>query len=273
MALRKRAGDAAAADRAATEHNRGQKGRAAPSTDRREPARAGKGGPGNDRTPAAGSGGGGKLAQLRLVYKITRQRDPRAVWFTLLGAAGPLAVGVLLALLVGPLWMWLPIGILLGLVVGLNVFSRRVQRAAYAEMEGRPGAAAGIVERMRGDWRLTPAVGVNRHQDIVHRVVCKAGVVIIAEGRGRGPRELLAAEKRRVRKVVGDTPVHDIIVGTGEGEIPLPRLQATLMRLSRTLRRREVDALDRRLRAVTGPTLPIPKGPIPRNIPRGGRIR
>jgi hypothetical protein len=275
MALRKRAGDAAAADRAATEHNRGQKGRAAPATDRREPARAGKGGPGNDRTPATGSGGG-KLAQLRLIYKITRQRDPRAVWFTLLGAVGPLAVGVLLALLVGPLWMWLPIGILLGLVVGLNVFSRRVQRTTYAEMAGKPGAAVSIVEGMRGDWRLTPAVGVKGrqdHQDMVHRVVCKAGVVIIAEGRGRGPRELLAAEKRRLRKIVGDTPVHDIVIGTGEGEIPLPKLQATLMRLSRTLRGREVDALDTQLRAITGPTLPIPKGPIPRNIPRGGRIR
>ncbi|EIV96470.1 DUF4191 domain-containing protein [Frankia sp. QA3] len=240
---------------------------------------AGRGGA-SGRSGGAGAGGAAegtgfaaRLAQLRVVFKITRQRDPQALWFTLAGFVVPLAIGIVLGIFVGPLYLWIPIAVLLGVVVALNVFSRRVQRTAYAEMEGKPGAAAGVVERMRGDWRITPAVGVNRHQDVVHRVVSRAGVVIIAEGRGRGPRELLVAEKRRIRKVVGDTPVTDIIVGTGEGETPLPKLQVTLMRLRKTLRRGEVDALDRRLRAIGGAALPIPKGPIPRNVPRGGRLR
>ncbi|WP_239335956.1 DUF4191 domain-containing protein [Frankia sp. CiP3] len=215
----------------------------------------------------------GRLAQVRTVYRLTRERDPRALWWSLVGLVLPVAIGVLLSVLVGPLWMWLPIGIMLGLVSAMNIFSRRVQRTAYAEMEGQPGAAAGIVERMRGDWRLTPAVAVNRHQDVVHRVVCRAGVVVIAEGRGRGQRELLGNEVRRVRKVIGEIPVHDIVIGTGPGEVPLPKLQGTLMRLPRTLRRGEVDPVERRLRAVTAPSLPIPKGPIPRNIPRGGKMR
>ncbi|WP_131747518.1 DUF4191 domain-containing protein [Frankia sp. Cppng1_Ct_nod] len=220
-----------------------------------------------------GVAGPGRLTQIRTVYRLTRQRDPRALWWSLAGLLIPFGIGILLALLVGPLWVWLPIGVMLGLVSGMNVFSRRVQNTAYAEMEGQPGAAAGIVERMRGDWRLTPAVAVNRHQDVVHRVVCRAGVVVIAEGRGRGQRELLGNEVRRVRKVIGETPIHDIVVGNGPGEVPLPKLQATLMRLPRTLRRGEVDPVERRLRAVSAPTLPIPKGPIPRNIPRGGKIR
>jgi hypothetical protein len=218
--------------------------------------------------------GPGRLAQIRTVYRITRERDPSVRWWTLAGAAGPIVVGVLLGLFVGPLWLWLPIGILTGLVVGMNIFSRRVQRSAYAEMEGQPGAAAGIVERMRGEWRLTPAVGVNRHQDVVHRVVGRPGVIIIAEGRGRGARDLLGAEVRRVRKVAGETPIHDIVVGNGDGEVPLAKLQSTLMRLSpRPLRKPDVIALDRRLKAVTAPNLPIPKGPMPRNIPRGGKMR
>ncbi|CAO5166867.1 putative integral membrane protein [Frankia sp. AiPs1] len=222
---------------------------------------------------AQGTGFRARLSQLRLVFAMTRKRDPQVLWITLAGLGLPLALGIVLGLFVGPLYVWIPIGLLLGVVVALNLFSRRVQRTAYAEMEGKPGAAAGVVERMRGDWRITPAVGINRNQDVVHRVVSRAGVVIIAEGRGRGPRELLAAEKRRIRKVVGDTPITDIIVGTGEGETPLPKLQSTLMRMRRALRRGEVDALDRRLRAMGGAALPIPKGPIPRNIPRGGRPR
>jgi Domain of unknown function (DUF4191) len=215
----------------------------------------------------------GRFAQVAAVYKLTRQRDPRVTWIALLGLLGPLAVGVVLGLFIGQPWLWIPIGLVVGLVVAMNLFSRRVQKTAYAEMEGRPGVAAGIVERMRGEWRVVPAVQVNRNQDLVHRVVGRPGIILIAEGRGRGPRELLGNEVRRLRRVVGDTPVRDIVVGTGEGEIPLPKLQSTLMRMPRALRKRDIEALDRRLKAVGGPALPVPKGPLPRNIPRGNRIR
>jgi hypothetical protein len=230
-------------------------------------------GRGRAGAPARQPGEPGRLGQVKAVYKITRQRDPRVLWISLLGLIAPLLVGVPLGLFVGPIWIWIPLGLLFGLVLAMNVFSRRVQKTAYAEMEGRPGVAAGIIDRMRGDWRITPAVQVNRNQDLVHRVVGRPGVILIAEGRGRGPRDLLANEVRRLRRVVGDTPVHDIVVGNGDGETPLPKLQSTLMRLPRTLRKREVEALDRRLKAVGGATPPIPKGPMPRNIPRGGRMR
>ena len=70
-------------------------------------------------------------------------------------------------------------------------------------------------------------------QDVVHRVVGRPGIVIIAEGRGRGPRDLLANEVRRVRRVAGDYPVHDIVVGNGDGEVALDKLQMTLMKLPR----------------------------------------
>jgi hypothetical protein len=214
-----------------------------------------------------------RIAQIRVVFKITRERDPRVVPIMVAGFLVPLAVVLVLAFLIGPLYLWVPLGVLLGLLVAVNLFSRRLQRVTYADAEGKAGAAAGIVERMRGDWRLTPAVQVNRAQDMVHRVVGRAGVIIIAEGRGQGVRDLLGNEVRRVRKVAGEVPINTIIIGNGEGEVPLAKLQGKLLRMRRELRRNQVDQLDRRLKAVTGPALPIPKGPLPRNIPRGGRIR
>ncbi len=272
MALRKQPRDPAAAEKSTPANAAGKngtgRGGASGGGSANRAAANGRGG-----TPAEGTGFKARLKQLWAVFKITRQRDPQVLWITLGGLAGPLVIGVVLGILIGPLYLWIPIALLLGVVVALNLFSRRVQRTAYAEMEGKPGAAAGVVERMRGDWRITPVVGVNRNQDVVHRVVSRAGVVIIAEGRGRGPRELLAAEKRRIRRVVGETPVTDIIIGTGEGETPLPKLQPTLMRLRRALSKGEVETLDRKLRAIGGAALPIPKGPIPRNVPRGGRMR
>jgi hypothetical protein len=225
-----------------------------------------------DRKPAAtpaDPASASRFGQIKAVYSITRQRDPRLPLWLAGSALIPIAVGVVLGLVLGPIWLWIPIFVLLGFVVAANVFSRRVQRTAFAELEGKPGAAAGVIERMRGDWRVTPAVQVNRQQDVVHRVVGRPGVVIIAEGRGRGPRDLLANEVRRVRRVAGDYPVHDIVVGNGEGEIALDKLQMTLMKLPRVIKGGEIDNLERRLRAVGAANLPIPKGPVPTRVPRG----
>jgi hypothetical protein len=233
------------------------------------PGRGAKGAAGKpEKTPR-----GQRLKQIVAVFSMTRKRDPKIVPWLLLSFFGPLAVGILLGVFVGPLVLFIGLGFIVGLFVALNTFSRRVQRTAYAEIEGKPGAAAGVIERMRGDWRLTAPVQVNRNQDLVSRVVCRAGVVLIAEGRGRGPRDLLGAEVRRVKKVIGDAPLHDIIVGNGPGEVPLPKLQNTLMRKPRVLKKDQVNALDRRLKALGGVAMPLPKGPMPRNVPRSGKMR
>ena len=240
--------------------------------------RGAKGPVATGRGAKAGAGGSGapktqRIKQVIAVFKMTRQRDPKIVWWLLLSVLAPLAVGIVLGLLLGKIVLLTLFGLLVGLLLGLNTFSRRVQKTAYAEIEGKPGAAAGVIERMRGDWRLTAPVQVNRNQDLVSRVVCRAGVVLIAEGRGRGPRDLLGAEVRRVKKVIGDAPLHDIIVGNGPGEVPLPKLQNTLMRKPRVLKKDQVNALDRRLKALGGVAMPLPKGPIPKNVPRSGKMR
>jgi hypothetical protein len=250
------------------------------------PASTGRGNAANNKGPSAGRGAkaggadkpekasrGQRLKQVFQVFQLTRQRDPKMLPWILASFFGPLVVGILLGLLLGKVVLFVLLGLVVGLFIALNTFSRRVQRTAYAEIEGKPGAAAGVVERMRGDWRLTAPVQVDRNQNLVSRVVCRAGVILIAEGRGRGPRDLLGAEVRRVKRVIGDAPLHDIIIGNGPGEVPLPKLQNTLMRKPRALKKDQVNALDRRLKALGGVAMPLPKGPIPRNVPRSGRMR
>ncbi|HEX4429466.1 MAG TPA: DUF4191 domain-containing protein [Frankiaceae bacterium] len=234
------------------------------------------GGSGTRRGAKAAAGGEAKqsrLKQMRLVFKMTRERDPKLVLWTSVAFLVPIAIGVALGFVLKPIWLWIPIGVLFGVLVALNVFGRRAQRSQFTEMEGQPGAGISVVQQMRGDWRVTTPVAVNRNQDLVSRVVSRAGVIVIAEGRGRGARDLLAAEMRRVRKVAGDAPVIDIIVGNGEGEIPLAKLRTTLMRKRRVMRRGEMDDLYRRLTAMGAMNLPIPKGPMPTRVPRGGKIR
>jgi hypothetical protein len=241
------------------------------------PAAEPGGGSGRRGAKAAAAKGGdakqSRLKQMRTVYKLTRERDPKLVPWTLVSLLVPIVVGVVLGLVLKPLYVWIPVGVIFGILIALNVFGRRAQRSAFTEMEGQPGAGISVVQRMRGDWRVTTPVAVNRNQDLVSRVVSRAGVIVIAEGRGRGARDLLAAEMRRVRKVAGDVPVIDIIVGNGEGEVPLAKLQNTLMRKRRVLRRGEMDELYRRLAAMGQMNMPIPKGPMPTRVPRGGKIR
>ena len=213
--------------------------------------------------------GPGRIAQIKLIFSSTRKQDPKLIPWMLLGFAVPVAIGLVLGFVIKPLWMFIPLGVLLGVTVALNVLVKRFQRVAYAEMEGRPGAALAIVQRMRGDWRVTETVQFNRNQDVVHRVIGRPGVVLLAEGSGRGPRDLLGNEVRRVRRVAPEAPLHDIVVGQGDGEVPLKKLQITINKLPRVLKGADIEALDKRLRALGGATMPLPKGPVPTRMPRG----
>ena len=73
---------------------------------------------------------------------------------------------------------------------------------------------------MRGDWRVTPAVAVTAQLDAVHRVHRPARRRCWSARASRtGCKPLLAQEKKRVARVVGDTPIYDVIVGNDEGQV------------------------------------------------------
>jgi len=219
----------------------------------------------------------GKLKQIGQMVALTKQADPKYV--PILVASIVLAVGV--AFFVGSLLMGPILGGILAFLAGLVAFTattgRRGQKAAMSKIEGQPGAAYAIIQSMRGDWRVTPAVAFNRNQDLVHRVVSKAGVILVLEGSTGGKaRELLSGELRKVRRVIGpDAPLHDLVIGDGEGQVPLRGLQKHLMKLPRTLKGKDVNVIDNRLKALTGsgPAMPLPKGPLPTRVPRSGKPR
>ncbi|MDQ1713364.1 MAG: hypothetical protein QOE45_2814 [Frankiaceae bacterium] len=215
----------------------------------------------------------GKLAQIRQMVSMTREADPRYLPIVLVAVV--LAAGV--AFTVGQLLAGPILGAILALLAALIAFTvvtgRRGQAAAFTRIEGQPGAAFAILQSLRGDWRVTPAVAYNKSQDLVHRAVGRPGVILVAEGSGARARELLSAELRRTRKVIGEAPLHDVVIGEGEGQVPLKRLQVHVMKLPRALKPKEVNAVESRLKALGGTAMPLPKGPMPTRVPRGGKIR
>lgn len=161
-------------------------------------------------------------------------------------------------------WMLLPMGVSLGLLAAVIIFSRRVQKTVYGKAEGQPGAAAWALENMRGRWQVTPAVAGTTQMDAVHRVIGRPGVVLVAEGSPHRVKGLLAQEKKRVARLVGDTPIYDVIVGNGEGQVPLRRLQHHIMKLPRNITAKQVDTLEGRLSALgSRGGAALPKGPMP----------
>jgi uncharacterized protein DUF4191 len=212
----------------------------------------------------------GRVAQVRAVWKMTREQDPRAIPIILGPALGILVVLVVLGIVLHHVVLGSIIGVLVALIVGTSIFGRRATKTMYAQVEGRPGAAAAILQGMRGDWRVTPAVGFTRNQDLVHRVIGRPGIVLIGEGPSPSAiRQLIVDQKRRVGRVAPDTPVYDLIVGDGEGQVPIRRLQQHIMKLPRNLKKAEISGVESRMKALGGPNIPLPKGPIPQRISRG----
>ena len=163
------------------------------------------------------------------------------------------------------------LGILFALPVTLIIFGRRAQAAGYAQVEGQPGAAAAVLQAMRGSWFVSPAVTATKNQDLVHRVVGRPGVILVAEGPPSRAANLLANERKKTARFVPETPITEISVGDGEGQVPLRKLQRKVMKLPRTLKPAQVTDVRRRLEALASSPLPIPKGPMPKGarMPRG----
>jgi hypothetical protein len=216
----------------------------------------------------------GRLKQIGQTYKMAKRADRKIGW--VISGVGLGTFGVVLAI---GFWLGHPIylgflGLLSGLLATAIVFGRRAERAAYNQMEGQPGAAAAVLENIKRGFVITPAVAINRSQDVVHRAVGKCGIVLVGEGNPNRVKSLLAAEKRRMARVVSEVPVHDIIVGKEEGQVPLGKLRSKIMKLPRVLPGARVTEVNDRLRAMGDlmKNMPLPKGPMPKGMkmPKGG---
>jgi hypothetical protein len=201
-----------------------------------------------------------RIRQIRAAFKQLREVDNKAIVLILLGGTLGLLLGVGFALLM-PIGIWaMPIfGLMFGTLGALVVFNRRLQKAQYAAIEGQPGAAAAVLNNLRGQYFVTPAVAVNAKQDMVHRVIGRCGVVLVGEGSGQRVKGLLAKERKRLKRVVGDTTITTLVVGDNSGQISLKKLQSTVTKLPRELKKQEVPRLERKLKPLD-PGAPVPKG-------------
>jgi len=206
-------------------------------------------------------------------YRMAKQSDPAiGLWVAGAFVLGAVVGFVLFWLLPGQGALGVVVSIvgalLFGVLAALIIFGRRAQKAAYGQMEGQPGAAAAALRMLRRGWSTEPVVAFNRQQDVVHRVVGPPGIVLVGEGNPTRVRQLLATERRKHERVVADTPVHEVICGNGEGQVPLPRLVRHISKMKRQVKPAEMTDILGRLRALdaTRSNIPLPKGPVPTSM-------
>src|SRR6201997_198703 len=208
-----------------------------------------------------------RRTQLWQAFNIQRKEDKRLLPYMIGAFVLIVAVAVAIGVWSGgfALISMPALGVVLGALVAFIIFGRRAQRSVYSKADGQTGAAAWALDNLRGKWRVTPGVAATGHFDAVHRVIGRPGDILVAEGAPARLKPLLAQEKKRTARLVGDVPIYDVIVGNEEGEVPLAKLERHLTRLPANITAKQMDSLESRLAALgsRAGTAAMPKGPLP----------
>ncbi|MEU6270797.1 DUF4191 domain-containing protein [Saccharopolyspora shandongensis] len=218
----------------------------------------------------------GRIKQIFEAFKMQRREDKLLLPLMLGAFLGVTAVVFLLGMIWSLHWVFLPVGLAFGLLAAVIIFGRRVQSTVYRKADGQPGAAGWALDNLRGRWVLTQAVSGTAQLDAVHRLIGRPGIVLVGEGSPHRVKSLMGQEKKRISRLVGETPIYEIIVGHEKDQVPLSKLQQRIMKLPRNIGPAQIDAIENRLAALASRGNSLPKGPMPqgakmRNVSRAVR--
>jgi hypothetical protein len=213
----------------------------------------------------------GRFAQVRQVYSASRSVDPAITWWMIGGALATIGLITLIGWSLGH-WLYaLIVSLPMGLLVAVIIMGRRAERAAYRRLEGQPGAAGAALSALRRGWYYDQepvAAEATKPGDVtnaalVFRAIGRPGVVLVSEGPLSRATRLVESERKRVNRVAPNVPVILLRVGDGEDEVKVRKLAKKIGRLRPELTKPEVDAVNKRLKALGGVKMPVPKGMDP----------
>jgi hypothetical protein len=206
-----------------------------------------------------------RFQTFRDAYKVTKSVKPWIGIALILIFVVVLVVGISLGIIFGhPIYGGF-VTIPLAALAAMFFFTRIAGSAAYSTIEGQIGAGASVLMAIRKGWTTTPAVAVNRQQDMVHRSVGRAGIVLTGEG-GFAVRQMIADEKKKSERFAPGVPIIEVFVGDGDGQVPIRKLQKHVTKLPKKLSAHQMREVRARLKAVGGMSLPIPQGPMPKGV-------
>lgn len=200
--------------------------------------------------------------QVWQAYTMTRSSDPAVTWWVLGSFVGVMAIGAILGAVFHQQVYLLIVAFPFALLAGMFVLARRAETAAYAQLDGQPGAARAALGTIRRGWTFPeePVAVDPRTQDIVFRGIGRPGVVLVSEGPSHRATRLLEAERKRTARLVAGVPITLIQTGDGEGQVPLRKLPRAVQKLKPKLTKQETAEVIKRLNALGAMRMPVPKG-------------
>src|SRR4051812_11324711 len=136
-----------------------------------------------------------RLKQIGQVFSFTAKQDKLFVPLLAGAVLIPLALTVV-GIVLGMSLIYLPIGIMVALLAAVIVLNLRSNAAMMNAAEGQPGAAASLMENMRGDWRVRPPPSSPTRYDKGHGGIGRPGGVLLGGGKPpRAPRPARPGKK------------------------------------------------------------------------------
>ena len=211
-------------------------------------------------------------SQMWQAFNMQRKQDKALIPIMLAAFLGMGLLFFLIGMLFNGQWFMLILGLGIGALLAMFLFTRRLERDMYKKVEDQPGAAGWALEQQLRNtvgvvWKVKTGVAATRQQDLIHRVIGNSGVIFVVEGDRKRVGPTLNRLKKRVDRLAGGVPVYEVFVGNGEDEVPVSKLRSHIMKLPRNYNKNETYENIRRIEAMDdlpGTTPGLPKGPMPR---------
>ena len=211
-------------------------------------------------------------SQMWQAFNMQRKQDKALIPIMLAAFLGMGLLFFLIGMLFNGQWFMLILGLGIGAILAMFLFTRRLERDMYKKVEDQPGAAGWALEQQLRNtvgvvWKVKTGVAATRQQDLIHRVIGNSGVIFVVEGDRKRVGPTLNRLKKRVDRMAGGVPIYEVFVGNGEDEVPVSKLRSHIMKLPRNYNKNETYDNIRRIEAMDdlpGTTPGLPKGPMPR---------
>jgi ABC-type multidrug transport system fused ATPase/permease subunit len=206
--------------------------------------------------------GEGRWSQIKQVFSMTRKAEPKVPWIMLAIVLGMAVIGGALGWLIGNWITFGIIGLVIGLLLAVIYMNRRAEKAAFSQIEGRPGASGAALSTMGRGWivKEEPISVSPKTQDLVFMAIGRPGVVLVTEGPTARVHPLADSAKRNITRAVKNVPITVVNAGSQDGQIALPKVRKELKALKKAISRQEIKAVDQRLATLNLSKPPIPKG-------------
>lgn len=211
----------------------------------------------------------GRIKQIFEVFKYTQEVDRTTLPWMIGAILAAIVLGVAVSWLVlNSPWYGIFLGLAIGILIAMMILARKAERAAFGRIKGQSGAALAAMQSIRRGWNVDeePVQIDPRSQKMLFRASGRAGIAMVAEDSSSISMKMLEKERRNIRRVLqhDNVPVHQIVVGDGDGEVALHKLPTYMQRMKKQLTKAEAAQVTKRLNALRRSLRQsIPKGVDP----------